>query len=264
MNNSNQIQQFHNEEFGSLDILMIDGKPYFPATECAILLGYKNPRKAIIDHCKGVTKRDSLSTGGVQSRNFIPEGDLYRLIIRSKLPAAVRFESWVFDTVLPSIRKHNAYIDPETLKKMATSPEFTIALLEELQNERRINAELTPKAQYYDNILQCKNAIPVSLIAKDYGLSAAAFNDLLHEFGIQFKVGGTWLLYQKYAGLGYTQTKTFHYGEDGVAVHTYWTQRGRIFLYNFLEKRGVVPMCELRGKKDVFIQLGLDSLDCAI
>ena len=100
------IQQFHNVEFGAIEILLIDGKPYFPATECAQTLGYANTKDAILRHCKGVVKHDLLTNGGVQTVNFIPEGDLYRLIIRSKLPAAERFEKWVFDEVLPSIRKH--------------------------------------------------------------------------------------------------------------------------------------------------------------
>ena len=114
----NQITVFENEEFGTIEIMMIDGKPYFPASECAKILGYTNANAAIIRHCKGVLKRDTLSTGGSQSTNYIPEGDLYRLIIRSKLPAAVRFESWICDTVLPSIRQHGAYISPETLRRM--------------------------------------------------------------------------------------------------------------------------------------------------
>ena len=112
MKTSNQIQQFHNEEFGSLDILMIDGKPYFPAIECAIVLGYKNPRDAIAKHCNedGVAKRDVIDRlGRTQGKKYITEGNLYRLIIRSKLPAALRFEAWVCDEILPAIRRHGAY-----------------------------------------------------------------------------------------------------------------------------------------------------------
>ncbi len=91
---SNQIQQFHNEEFGSIEILMIDGKPYFPAIECAVVLGYKNPRDAIVKHCNedGVAKRDVIDRlGRKQEKKYITEGNLYSLIIRSKLPAALRF-----------------------------------------------------------------------------------------------------------------------------------------------------------------------------
>jgi len=251
---NNQIQQFYSREFGSLEILMIGDKPHFPATECATLLGYKNPRKAIIDHCKGVTKRDSLSAGGVQERNFIPEGDLYRLIIRSKLPAAERFERWVFDEVLPTIRKYGAYATEETLDEMLRSPKFTDALLRSLAEEREKSAaleelagELAPKALYCDLILQSKNAVPVSLIAKDYGMSATAFNRLLHNLGIQYRVGGTWALYQEYAGRSFTQTRTYHVSEQTSAMHTCWTQKGRLFLYETLKSWGILPLIEKRA-----------------
>ena len=178
MQTQNQIQQFHSAEFGALEILMIGDKPYFPATECAERLGYKNPRKAIIDHCRCVTKRDTPHPQNPEKsmeRSFIPEGDLYRLIARSKLPSAERFERWVFDEVLPSIRKYGTYATPETLEEMLRSPEFTNTLLKALREEREKNAALVelaeglvPKACYCDMILQCKNVIPVTLIANTY------------------------------------------------------------------------------------------------
>ena len=250
---NNQIQKFYNDEFGGLDVLIIEGKPYFPAAECAAILGYKKPQDAVSRHCDHSVKHGVVSQTtnqhGVTSQQtvekiFIPEGDLYRLIIRSKLPAAARFESWVMDTVLPSLRKYGAYIMPDKLDEMIASPEFTIALLQELQKERKKNAELAPKARYYDKILQCKNAVPVSLIAKDYGMSAVTFNSMLYDFGIQFKVAGTWLLYQNYADRGYTQTKTYYYGDNVVAIHTCWTQKGRLFLYDFLSGFGITPLAE--------------------
>ena len=101
----NEMQVFQNSEFGELGVLEVNGKPYFPATACAKVLGYSNTKDAIIRHCKGVVKHDLPTNGGIQTMNFIPEGDLYRLITHSKLPAAERFEKWVFDEVLPSIRQ---------------------------------------------------------------------------------------------------------------------------------------------------------------
>jgi prophage antirepressor-like protein len=113
------IQIYENIEFGKLEVLIINGKPYFPATESATVLGYKNPHKATGDHCPHLTKREVGVKTGVKAdgspamqtvkKAYIPEGDLYRLIIRSKLPSAVRFEAWVCDEVLPSIRTHGAY-----------------------------------------------------------------------------------------------------------------------------------------------------------
>jgi len=253
---ANQMQQFHNDEFGSIEVLVIEGKPYFPATECAKILGYNQPEHAIKRHCveDGCMKRTVIDRlGREQEKRFITEGNLYRLIIRSKLPTAAQFESWVFDTVLPSIRKSGAYIASDTLEEMVANPEFTAALLEQLQDERALNEKLSPKASYYDRILQSKNTVPVSLIAKDYGMSAVKFNLLLHDLGIQYKIAGTWLLYQVYAGKGYTQTRTYHYGENGTAVHNCWTQRGRLFLYEHLAEYGIVPLALfLNEAEDIF------------
>ena len=108
----NDLKVFSSTEFGELGVMLINGKEYFPATQCAKILGYSNPRKAVIDHCKkdGVTNRDVIdSLGRTQQMKFINEGNLYRLIVSSKLPAAEKFERWVFDEVLPSIRRNGSY-----------------------------------------------------------------------------------------------------------------------------------------------------------
>ena len=109
----NDLQVFQNSEFGELRVLEQAGKPYFPATACAKVLGYKRPADAITAHCKGSVKYRVLTNGGEQELKFIPEGDLYRLIVHSKLPAAERFEKWVFDEVLPSIRRTGSYGQPD-------------------------------------------------------------------------------------------------------------------------------------------------------
>lgn len=174
------------------------------------------------------------------------------MIVRSKLDSAQRFESFVFDDVLPSIRKFGMYATPETLEKMICSPENMIHICTMLLNEQKKNkkltaenAELSKKCSYLDKILQSKNAISVTVIAKDYGMSAQVFNDLLHFLGIQYKLkSGTWVLYQQYADCGYTRSKTYQYDEDKTTVHTYWTQKGRAFLYDLLKKYGYMPMCE--------------------
>jgi phage antirepressor YoqD-like protein len=106
---------------------------------------------------------------------------------------------------------------------------------------------MAPKALYCDLILQCENAVPVSLIAKDYGMSATAFNSLLHDLGIQYKIAGTWLLYKDYAGLGYTITRTYRVSENTAAMYTSWTQKGRLFLCETLKGRGIMPVMEKRG-----------------
>ena len=252
----NQIQTFENKEFGKLEVLMLDGRPYFPATECARVLGYSNPHEAIRTHCKGVRKmltptKNQHGATVTQRINFIPEGDLYRLIIRSKLPAAVRFEAWVCDCVLPTIRKHGAYISPEVLERMQGDRAFADSLVQCLSAEQAKNSTLMetvekmlPKTVYYDNILQTPNAMPVSIIAKDYGMSAVAFNKLLHEMRVQYRVGTTWLLYKKYANKGYVLSKTYIFDGERASVYTCWTQRGRQFLYELLKWYGVLPIAE--------------------
>ncbi len=105
----NDLQVFCNTAFGELNILVEDGKVLFPATESAKMLGYSDPYDAIKRHTKGSVKRRVLTEGGEQEVSFIPEGDLYRLIVRSQLPAAEQFEKWVFDEVLPTIRKIGSY-----------------------------------------------------------------------------------------------------------------------------------------------------------
>lgn len=105
----NEMQVFQSSDFGELGVLEIEGKPYFPAKAAAKMLGYKDTTNAIKLHCKGVVKHHLPTKGGMQTLNFIPEGDLYRLIVHSKLPTAERFEKWVFDEVLPAIRKTGGY-----------------------------------------------------------------------------------------------------------------------------------------------------------
>lgn len=272
----NAIQSFTNTEFGELEILQEGDKFWFPATKCAQILGYSNPYKAILDHCKkyGLTKRegvflkrnkDGSTMEQVNSANYISEGNLYRLICRSKLESAERFEYWVFEDVLPSIRKHGAYISPEVLEELQKNTEKNAELLATLATEQRnrlrledenrrlseaertlrATVEITqPKATYYDLILENPEAVPITLIAKDYGYSAVKFNALLHEYKIQFAVGGTWELYQEYADCGYTHNNV-HYTKTGHnKVHMCWTQKGRFFLYDFLKKEGILPKIE--------------------
>lgn len=158
----NELRVFQNSEFGELGVMEIDGKTYFPATKCAKVLGYGNAKQAIIDHCKGVVKRDLWVCTGTKANgenamrntpvNFIPEGDLYRLIVSSRLPSAERFEKWVFDEVLPTIRKQGAYV-PDMGAIVAAAVKETIRQVLPLirqeyeQNERKPYAKRKPSTQ---------------------------------------------------------------------------------------------------------------------
>lgn len=249
------ITIFKNNDFGEVRTLEQDGKTLFCGSDVAKALGYAIPSKAVNTHCKGVSKMEVPTNGGAQQMLFIPEGDLYRLIVNSKLPSAEKFERWVFDEVIPTVRKHGLYAKDELLN----NPDLFISALEELKAERertkrlelenaknkQIIGELKPKASYYDLILQNKSLMPISQIAKDYGMSGKAFNKLLHELGVQFKQGNTWLLYQGYANQGYTQSRTFAIDAERSRMHTYWTQKGRLFLYDLLKnERSLLPVIE--------------------
>ena len=114
----NDLQIFKSDKFGEIRTLEDEsGKVLFCGSDVAKALGYTNPNKAINDHCRAITKRYTPISGKMQEINFIPEGDVYRLITHSKLPAAQQFESWVFDEVIPSIRRNGAYMTDSTLEQ---------------------------------------------------------------------------------------------------------------------------------------------------
>src|SRR5699024_7925357 len=186
---------------------------------------------------------------------IINESGLYSLILSSKLDSAKRFKRWVTSEVLPTIRKHGVYANEQTLEQMLADPQTMIKTLEALQQERTGRlvaeqqvAELKPKADYYDQILRSKKLIAIGAIAKDYGMSAQAMNKLLHDLKVQYKQGGQWLLYQNHATKGYTSSETHRYvksdGNEDFSLLTKWTQKGRIFLYELLKSKDILPMIE--------------------
>ena len=154
------ITVFNNSEFGEIRTVEENDRVLFCGSDVAKALGYINARDALSKHCKGVVKCDTPTNGGVQSLSFITEGDVYRLITHSKLPNAQRFESWVFDEVLPAIRKHGAYMTGEIIEQALNSPDFLIELATKLKEEKAKNAQLTvsnqimqPKAEYFDMLV---------------------------------------------------------------------------------------------------------------
>ena len=218
MMSESKLLLFNNEEFGEIRTLLIDGEPWFVGNDIAAVLGYSRPvdaiRKRVEDEDKGVAK---LATpGGQQDYTIINESGLYSLILTSKLPTAKRFKRWVTSEVIPSIRKYGAYMTAETLYKTMSDPRELAKLLNALADEKDKNKKLTAdnallsvKAKYYDKILASPDAIPVTFIAKDYGMSASAFNRMLYHYEIQYPLRKSWCLYQDYAEKGYTQTKTY-------------------------------------------------------
>ena len=246
------LQVFTNDAFGTIRTVEHEDKVYFCGRDVATALGYKDPTNAIKQHCKGVAIHHPLETaGGVQDTRFITEGDLYRLIFSSKLPAAQDFEAWVVNKVLPTIRRHGVYAIDELLD----NDEFLEHAIIQLRSERakRLAAEqalleAAPKVSYYDVVLQSDSLLTITEIAEDYGLSAKKLNLLLHDAGVQFRQSGRWFLYARFAEQGYTQSKTHEYDEGKTRTHMYWTQKGRLFVYDLLKNQfGLLPVIEQDG-----------------
>lgn len=163
----NELQIFNSPEFGEIRTIEENGKVMFCGSDVARALGYVKPQNAISTHCKGALKRGTLTERGMQQLLFILEGDLYRLIVNSKLPSAEKFERWIFDEVLPAIRKHGAYMTPEKLEEVILNPDTMIKLctaLKDEQDKRKAleaanaalivdNAVMQPKADYFDELV---------------------------------------------------------------------------------------------------------------
>lgn len=236
---------------------VVNGESWFVAADICRILDIGNPSDALsrLDDDEKNTLVLTEGIPGNPEKRVVNEAGLYTLILRSRKPEARAFKRWVTHEVLPSIRKTGVYATEAILD----NPDLAIAALTRLKEERnrarelaQINAaqqqqiaELRPKATYFDLVLQCRDLVSTSTIAKDYGWSANRMNQWLHEHGIQYKQGNIWLLYQAYAPMGYTSTKTFNIpdGNDVLhnRVHTYWTQKGRLFIYQLMTSEGNYP-----------------------
>ena len=184
----NSLQIFSNSEFGEIRMIEVAGASYFVGVDVARALAYSSPSKAVIDHCKGITKIGIPSAGGTQETNVIPEGDVYRLIIKAADQSrneevrnrAGKFESWIFDEVLPSIRKTGAYLTPAAMEQLITDPDALIIALTAYQKEKRAHAETLaakeqlqaeaienePKVKLADAISATEDTILVRELAK--------------------------------------------------------------------------------------------------
>lgn len=260
----NNIQVFNNPEFGDIRTVEIDGEPWFVGKDVADNLGYQNGSRDINRHVDE-EDRQNYQNGTFESNRgltIINESGLYSLILSSKLPSARRFKHWVTSEVLPAIRKHGIYATEDVTDKILNNPEFGIELLTKYKEERdkrrflseqvltqqKLIAGLQPKADYVNQILKSTSSVKTTQIAKDYGMSARAFNKLLYELGIQYRVGDQWVLYAKYQACGYVRSVTYEYrhrdGRLDVKMCTEWTQKGRLFLYETLKKEGYLPLME--------------------
>ena len=258
----NDLQVF-NYEGASVRVIDRDGEPWFVGKDVAEVLGYRNGSRDIKRHVEDEDREKTMVFDGNQDKEtiLINESGLYSLILSSRLPGARQFKRWVTSEVLPSIRKHGIYATPITIDRILDDPDLGIRLFTQLKEEREKRAalettvavqtqqiaEMNPKATYYDTVLQCKDLVTITRIAKDFRLSAQALNRILAEKKVQFKQGDMWVLYQRYAEKGYTQSKTYTYGTENehAKMHTLWTQAGRLFIYDLLKADGILPTVEM-------------------
>ena len=210
-----EIQIFKNPQFAEIRVMVKDGEPWFVGKDVAEVLGYKSPSVAI---CENVDSEDKttfvISESGSKYKSkttFINESGLYALILSSKLPQAKEFKRWVTSEVLPQIRKTGAYL----------TQDFCMRVL---------NAEGT---------------VTTTQIAQDYGMTAHDLNQILVDMKLVYPCGGQLVLYARYKRRGYAKSETELYarydGKAGARMVTRWTQTGRMWLYETLKKKGVVP-----------------------
>lgn len=267
MNNNLLVFEGHNVEVFELDNVIYFNSRHvgecLDLTDSAIRMAIKKMTSNQVRKLKNSdVKQIDIRKLNNAGENFLTESGVYKLAFRSDKPEAERFTNWVTDTVLPQIRKTGGYIPVVTAqaKPMTDAEIMASALLiaqktikerdKALTTASNKIQELKPKADYCDMILQCKTLMNVTQIAQDYGMSATAFNKLLERLGIQYKDKrtGQWILYAKYkklAWVGSTSANITHSdGTPDVAVHTKWTQKGRLGLYNLLKEQGYIPVME--------------------
>ena len=251
-----------NYEGNEVRTVQRDGEPWWVLKDVCDILDLSNPTvvadRLDDDERVKVDPKQYLGSRSNEPITIISESGLYSAILLSRKPEAKKFKRWITHEILPSIRKHGLY----ATNALLDDSDLWIKALQELKAERARNAALTaesyeqkqrieeyePKAGYYDAVLGGSGTVAVSTIAKGYGKSGRWLNEYLHKLGVQYNQGGIWLLYQKYAEHDYTRTKTHVYtdehGEFRSNLHTYWTQKGRVFIYNLLKENDILPLVE--------------------
>ena len=225
-----ELQIFNNEEFGEIRTVTKNNKTYFAGSDVASALGYAIPHKAVQTHCKGVLKWNIPTKSGNQDVLFIPEGDVYRLIMRSKLPAAEKFESWVMDEVIPSIRKNGGYIaNQENMTPEQIVANALIVAQNIISQKDKQIEEMQPKADFFDAVADSKTAISMNEVSKVLGIKGLGRNNLF-EFLRDNAILDRWNVpYQKYIDCGWFRVIEQKYtknGEEHISIKTLVYQKG--------------------------------------
>lgn len=250
--NNIQIFKYENNDVRTVEM---NGEPWFVLKDVCAVLGLTDTGRTAERLDADELTRTTLVSGGQNREMYIiNESGLYNVILRSDKPEAKPFRKWVTSEVLPSIRKHGAYMTPQKIEEALLNPDTIISLAQQLKEEKAKTAKLAPAAEYAQNFLLASGGRLVSSIAKDYGMSAKRLNRLLHALGIQYCQGGQWILYQKYTGKGYTETRVNLIPHNDGKTHqhpeTLWTARGCAFLAKQLAKAGISPMKQSEEAKE--------------
>lgn len=249
------LQIFNNDRFGQVRIIPVDGELMFVAKDVCDCLEITKHRDAIsrLDSDeRGSVKLDT--PGGKQDIAAINEYGLYSLVLSSRKPEAKEFKRWITHDVIPAIRKTGSYSMvipqtlPEALRAYADEVESHNATKAIVAQQEQQIAEFKPVKDYVDKILSSKSCLAITQIAADYGLSAQELNKILHEAGLQRKVGDQWILYKQHMAKGFTKSETFTFcrsdGRLDSKITTKWTQKGRLEIHSILTKLNIHAVCE--------------------
>lgn len=249
------LQIFNNDRFGQVRIVPVDGELMFVAKDvcdCLEITKYRDAISRLDSDERGSVKLDT--PGGKQDIAAINEYGLYNLVLSSRKPEAKEFKRWITHDVIPAIRKTGSYSIvipqtlPEALRAYADEVESHHATKAIVAQQEQQIAEFKPVKDYVDKILSSKSCLAITQIAADYGLSAQELNKILHEAGLQRKVGDQWILYKQHMAKGFTKSETFTFcrsdGRLDSKITTKWTQKGRLEIHSILTKLNIHAVCE--------------------
>lgn len=243
----NELTVFKNEQFGEMRTVTIGEEIWFVGKDVAEILGYSNPRDALAKRVdaedKGVANCDTL--GGRQELTIINESGLYSLVLSSKLPSAKEFKRWVTSEILPSIRKHGAYMSPETIERVITDPDFIIRLANELKAAQQKVAELQPKADYFDTVSRAEGSTSFRETAKVFGIGEREFIRWIESARLCYRNScGKLIPYAEYSrDKKWFEVKEIAYGpasHPNTMLYTKITPLGRTKIFNKMRKAGIV------------------------
>lgn len=235
----NKIQEFFNEKFGTVRTVVINEVIHFVASDIARALGYKNPQKAIRDHCKRVNESFIPSNGGEQKAKVIVKSDIYRLIVRSKLESADEFEAWIFDEILPTIETTGAYIEEGREEEMVSKyfPSFSKEVQTEMVNDLiRQNKELK---QFYDDLMNTQGLMSINTMAKELGIGEYTLFAFLRRKKIFFyDKDMVNVPYERFRKEGKFAVKETPCHDGNIRSVTYATKKGLDYVRKLLRKNG--------------------------